>query len=267
MLHNITAARACVFAFIILLTSALFVSVTTNREPALAVDDHSSNRGAKLFGVQETCTNDVSIKVWDPTTLNYVLKDPPDYGPDDELWIYYDVENFSCQDVSVSVALTGSVSKSRIHDAADPGDACLTECTIDSASSVESGWYGGVVKWDLAAHPAGQYALRIVATTPDETLTDDNEIEIPVTLRDPVVDVRLSAVVPSQTTAIIGQTITFEVSVSNAGESSVEPTVGLFVDDTDSPVETVQSPAIAPGGVKELILPWDTSGTSAGNHS
>ena len=393
MLHNITAARACVFAFIILLTSALFVSVTTNREPALAVDDHSSNRGAKLFGVQESCTDDVSITylVMADDPGNFVLKDPPDYGPDDELWIYYDVENFSCQDVSVSVALTGSVSKSRIHDAADSGDACLTECTIDSASSVESGWYGGVVKWDLAAHPAvsdeqivatltilspsdfadehpannidttdgainvvhpdtappepvvdvtlsdvdppnadaivgetlvfaatvvnagtvaaapqlslylgsdetpiesssianiapgdsvtqeitwdtsgqaaGQYALRIVATMPDETLTDDNEIEIPVTLRDPVVDVRLSAVVPSQTTAIIGQSVTFQFSVSNAGDSSVEPTVGLFVDDTDSPVKTVQSPAIAPGGVSQLTLPWDTSGASAGNHS
>ena len=55
--------------------------------------------------------------------------------------------------------------------------------------------------------------------------------------------------------------------MSNAGESSVEPTVGLFVGDTDSPVETVQSPAIAPGGVSELTLPWDTSGASAGNHS
>ena len=387
MLHNITAARACVFAFIILLTSALFVSVTTNREPALAVDDHSSNRGAKLFGVQESCTDDVSITYLLPVANQSTrLEDPPDYGPDDELLIYYGVENFSCQDVSVSVALTGSVSKSRIHDAADSGDACLTECTIDSASSVESGWYGGVVKWDLAAHPAvsgehvvatlsilspsdfvdaeadnnvntsvaainvvhpepvvdvtlsgvdppnadaivgetlgfaatvmnagtvaaapqlslylgsaetpiksssianiapgdsvtqeitwdtfgqaaGQYALRIVATTPDETLTHDNEIKIPVTLRDPVVDVRLSAVEPPQTTAIIGQTVTFEVSVSNAGESSVEPTVGLFVGDTDSPVETVQSPAIAPGEVSELTLPWDTSGASAGNHS
>ena len=381
MLHNITGARVCVFALLIMLPSALFVSVTTNLETALAVDDHSSNRGAQLSGVQESCTDDVSIKVWDPTTLNYVLKDPPDYGPDDELWIYYDVENFSCQDVTVSVVLTGSVSQSQIQNAADSGDLCLTECTVASGD-----WYGGAVRWDLAAHPAvsdervvatltilspsdfadvdasnntstteaainvvhpepvvdvtlsgvapssataivgdslgfnatvinagtvaaapllslylgsdetpiesssiaeiapgdsvtqdftwdtsaqaaGQYALRIVATTPDETLTDDNEIEIPVTLRDPVVDVRLSAVVPSHTTAIIGQTVTFEVSVSNAGESSVEPTVGLFVGDTDSPVETVQSPEIAPGEMNELILPWDTSGASAENHS
>ena len=123
------------------------------------------------------------------------------------------------------------------------------------------------ITWDTSGQAAGQYALRIVATTPDETLTHDNEIKIPVTLRDPVVDVRLSAVEPPQTTAIIGQTVTFEVSVSNAGESSVEPTVGLFVGDTDSPVETVQSPAIAPGEVSELTLPWDTSGASAGNHS
>ena len=386
MLHNITAARACVFAFIILLTSALFVSVTTNREPALAVDDHSSNRGAKLFGVQESCTDDVSITYLLPVANQSTgLEDPPDYGPDDELWIYYGVENFSCQDVSVSVVLTGSVSKSQIQNAHSDGNECLPECTIAA-----DGYYPGVVKWDLAAHPAvsgervvatltilspsdfaedarnntsitdaainvvhpdpeppepvvdvtlsgvdppsataivgdsldfaatvmnagtvaaapqlslylgsdetpivsssianiapgdsvtqeitwdtsgqaaGQHVLRIVATAPDETLTDDNEIEISVTLRDPVVDVRLSAVEPSQTTAIIGQTVTFQFSVSNAGDSSVEPTVGLFVDDTDSPVETVQSPAIAPGGVKELILPWDTSGTSAGNHS
>ena len=388
MLHNITGARVCVVTLLILLASALFVSVTTNLGPALAVDDLSTNRGAKLFRVQESCTDDVSITVSGLTDdqIDYVLNDPPDYGPDDELWIYYGVENFSCQDVSVSVVLTGSVSQSRIQDAADSGDACLTKCTIDSASSVESGWYGGVVKWDLAAHPAvsgehvvatltilspsnfvdvdarnntstsdaainvvhpepvvdvilssvdpstaaaivgasldftatvtnagtvaaapllslylgsdetlinsisiadiapgdsvtqditwdtsaqalGEYTLRIVATTPDETLTDDNEIEISVTLRDPVVDVRLSAVVPSHTTAIIGQTVTFEVSVSNAGESSVEPTVGLFVGDTGSPVVTVQSPAIAPGEVSELILTWDTSGASAGNHS
>ena len=388
MFHNITAASVCVFALLILLASILFVSFTTSPEPALAVDDRSTNRDAKLFRVQGSCTDDVSITVWDPADIqnNYVLKAPPDYGADDELWIYYDVENLSCQDVSVSVALTGSVSRSRIQDADSAGDVCLTECTVASGD-----WHAGAVRWDLAAHPAvsdervvatftilspsdfadedatnnisitdaainvvhpdsappepvvdvtlsgvdpssaaaivgdslgfaatvmnagtvtvapqlslylgndetsiesssiadiapgasvtqeftwdtsaqaaGQYALRIVATTPDETLTDDNEIEIPVTLRDPVVDVRLSAVVPSQTTAIIGQTVTFKVSVTNAGDSSVEPTVGLFVDDTDSPVETVQSPAIAPGGVSELILPWDTSGTSAGNHS
>ena len=391
MLHNITGARVCVVALLILLASALFASVTTNLEPALAVDDRSSNRGAKLFRVQESCTDDVSIKVWDPTTLNYVLNDPPDYGPDDELWIYYDVENFSCQDVTVSVVLTGSVSQSRIQNAASDGNECLPECTVASASSVESGWYGGAVGWDLAAHPAvsdervvatltilspsdfadedatnnisitdaainvvhpdpappepvvdvtlsgvdppnaeaivgetlsfaatvinagtvaaaprlslylgsdetpvnsnsigdiapgdsvtqdiawdtsaqtaGQHALRMVATTPDETLTGDNEIEITVTLRDPVVDVRLSAVEPSHSTAIIGQTVTFQVSVSNDGESSVEPTVGLFVGDADSPVVTVQSPEIAPGGVSELILRWDTSGASAGNHS
>ena len=391
MLHNITGARVCVFALLILLDSALFVSVTTNLEPALAVDDRSTNRGATLSGVQRSCTDDVSIKVWDPTTLNYVLKDPPDYGPDDELWIYYDVENFSCQDVTVSVVLTGSVSQSQIQNAASDGNECLPECTVAPANSVESGWYGGSVRWDLAAHPAvsdervvatltilspsdfadadpanntsitdaainvvhpdtappepvvdvtlsgvdppnadaivgetlgfaatvmnagtvaaapllslylgndetpvksssigeiapgasatqeitwdtsaqaaGQYTLRMVATTPDETLTDDNEIEIPVTLRDPVVDVRLSAVEPSHSTAIIGQTVTFQVSVSNAGESSVEPTVGLFVGDTDSPVETVQSPEIAPGEMNELILPWDTSGASAENHS
>ena len=391
MLHNITGARVCVVALLILLASAWLVSATTNLEPALAVDDRSTNRGAQLSGVQRSCTDDVSIKVWDPTTLNYVLKDPPDYGPDDELWIYYDVENFSCQDVTVSVVLTGSVSQSQIQNAASDGNECLPECTVAPANSVESGWYGGSVRWDLAAHPAvsdervvatltilspsdfvdadknnntsitdaainvvhpdpappapvvdvtlsgvdppnaeatvgetlgfaatvintgtvaaapqlslylgsdetpiesssiaeiapgdsvtqditwdtsaqaaGQYTLRMVATTTDETQTDDNEIEIPVTLRDPVVDVRLSAVVPSHTTAIIGQTVTFEVSVSNAGESSVEPTVGLFVGDTDSPVETVQSPEIAPGGVSELILPWDTSGASAGNHS
>ena len=330
----------------------------------------------------------MSITVWDPADIqnNYVLKDPPDYGSDDELWIYYDVENFSCQDVTVSVALTGSVSQRQIQNAASSGDACLTECTVASGD-----WHAGAVRWDLAVHPAvtdervvatftilspsdfvdedatnntsitdaainvvhpdsappsyvvdvtlssvdppdadaivgetlgfaatvmnagtvaaaaqlsmylgddetpiestsiadiapgaseiqdltwdtsaqaaGQYALRIVATTPDETLTNDNEIEIPVTLRDPVVDVRLSAVVPSQTTAIIGQTVTFQVSVSNAGGSSVEPTIGLFVGATESPVETVQSPAIAPGGVSELIWPWDTSGTPAGNHS
>ena len=383
MLRNKTAARVCVFALLILMASAWLVSVTTNREPALAVDDRSTNRGAELFGVQESCTDDVSITVWEPYDVQNSpgFKDPPDYGADDELWIYYTVENFSCQEISVSVTLTGSVSQSQIQNANSYEDVCLTECTIAAG-----GYYPGDVKWDLAAHPAvsgehvvatltilspsdfvdadaannvnttdaainvvhpepvvdvklsgvdppnadaivgetlafaatvvnagtvaaapqlslylgndetpiksssiaeiapaasvtqeitwdtsaqaaGQHTLRIVATTPDETLTDDNEIEIPVTLRDPVVDVRLSAVEPSQTTAIIGQTITYQFSVSNAGESSVEPTVGLFVGDADSPVQTVHSPAIAPGGVSELILPWDTSGMSAGNHS
>ena len=388
MLHNLTATRVCVFALLILLASALFVSVTTGLEPALAVGDRSTNRAFQSLGVQGSCTDDLSITVWDPADIqnNYVLKDPPDYGSDDELWIYYDVENFSCRDVTVSVALTGSVSQNQIQNAAASGDVCLTECTVASGD-----WHAGAVRWDLAAHPAvsdehvvatltilspsdfvdvdadnnvntsvaainvvhpdpeppepvvdvtlsgvapssaaaivgdtltfaatvinagtvaaapqlslylgrdetpiessniaeiapaasvtqeitwdtsgqaaGQHTLRIVATAPDETLTDDNEIKIPVTLRDPVVDVRLSAVEPSQTTAIIGQTVTFQVSVTNAGKSSVEPTVGLFVGDADSPVQTVQSPAIAPGGVSELILPWDTSGMSAGNHS
>ena len=91
MLHNITPARVFVFAILIMLASTLFVSVTTGLEPALAIDDRSANRDTQLFRVQGSCIDDVSITVWDPADIqnNYVLKDPPDYGSDDELWIYY----------------------------------------------------------------------------------------------------------------------------------------------------------------------------------
>ena len=160
MLHNITGARVCVVALLILFASALFASVKTNLKPALAADDRSTNRGAQLSRVQESCTDDVSITVSDPADFNYNygLKDPPDYGADDELWIYYDVENFSCQDVSVSVALTGSVSQSEIQNASSYADPCLAECTVASGD-----WYPGSVRWDLAAHPAVSDE-RVVAT-------------------------------------------------------------------------------------------------------
>ena len=100
---------------------------------------------------QNSCSDDVSITVLGIYDLDYLPNDPPDYGPDDELWIYYDVVNASCQSVEVTVALQGSVSETAIENL-DPTDvaACLEGCTVAG----NGGTLQGYVKWDLEDHPS-----------------------------------------------------------------------------------------------------------------
>ena len=106
------------------------------------------------------CADDVSITLWDPVDVTYFLADPPDYSGDDEIYIYYDIENHSCREVRVQVALKGSQRGDTIHNADASFDHCLDGCDI-AAGAV---YYGGV-QWDLTRHRAVQDEGVIAAIT------------------------------------------------------------------------------------------------------
>ena len=107
------------------------------------------------------CVDDVSISVLDPVDVSYYdLADPPDYSGDDEIYIFYDIENHSCREVQVQVALKGSQSSDAIYNADDSFDHCLEGCNIAAGEA----YYGGI-QWDLTRHRAVQGEGVIVGVT------------------------------------------------------------------------------------------------------
>ena len=121
-------------------------------QPA-AGDAIAPDSAAAMAVAQDTCTDDVSIVIdsqWglsDPNNF-YQLKDPPDYKDGDNVEIYFDVNNHSCQAVTVTVAMTGSVSEATIYTSAlDDSQTCFSGCDIDAGK-----FFTGLVEWDLARH-------------------------------------------------------------------------------------------------------------------
>ena len=87
-----------------------------------------------------------------------MLKDPPDYKAGDEIRIYYDVFNSSCQDLTITVDLVGSISGAKIHNDDKISDPCTEGCVIES----ENRRYGNA-KWDMSKHP-NETGEQVVAT-------------------------------------------------------------------------------------------------------
>ena len=226
---------------------------------------------------QDTCADDVKIKVWDPADpqLNYRLKDPPDYSGDDEIRIYYDVHNVGCRDVSVVVELHGSQTGALIHNADPASDHCPDGCTIAAGEQ-----HYGNVRWDLNQHPAAtdeRVVATVIVTAPkdfndadptNDTSTSDLGINIlpegDPPADDPVVDVALTSVTPSHTSVAIGTTIEFSATVANNGSQAVAPSLALFVGPQDKPTDSANLDTIQPGESSSVVLDWNTTGSTAG---
>ena len=227
---------------------------------------------------QQDCANDVSVTIssqWgvvEPDT--YTLKDPPDYKAGDNIRIYYDVTNFSCSiPVDVTVELRGSESDALIHNA-DETDvmACLEGCTINAGEPL----YGNV-GWDLANHPNAQgekVVATVTVTAPDdfgdanpENNTVTSEQWINIVNEEPAPDISVESVTPSVTTAVIGDTIDFEVAISNEGDAEADTTVTLHIGEETSALDTATVSDLAADNETTVTLSWDTTGETAGDHS
>ncbi len=229
---------------------------------------------------QDTCADDVKIKVWDPADpqLNYNLKDPPDYSGDDEIRIYYEVHNVGCRDVSVVVELHGSQTGALIHNADPTSDHCPDGCTIAAGEQ-----YYGNVRWDLNQHPAAtdeRVVATVIVTAPEDfhdadptndTSTSDLGINIlpegDPPADDPVVDVALTSVTPSHTNVAIGTTIEFSATVANNGSQAIAPSLALFVGPQDKPIDSAHVDTIQPGESSSLVVDWNTTGSAAGTYT
>ena len=229
---------------------------------------------------QDTCADDVKIKVWDPADpqLNYNLKDPPDYSGDDEIRIYYDVHNVGCRDVSVVVELHGSQTGALIHNADPDSDHCPDGCTIAAGEQ-----HYGNVRWDLNQHPAAtdeRIVATVIVTTPEDfndadptndTSTSDLGINIlpegDPPADGPVVDVALTSVTPSHTSVAIGTTIEFSATVANNGSEAIAPSLALFVGPQDKPTDSANLDTIQPGESSAAVLDWNTTGSTAGTYA
>jgi len=231
--------------------------------------------------LQQDCTDDVSVTIssqWgviERTT--YTLKDPPDYKAGDDIGIYYDVTNSSCRNVTVTVALKGSVSEATIHNIDATDDmACLEGCTINSGVTLN-----GSVGWDLDKHPNAtgeKVVATVTVTAPDgfidanpdnNTATSTQAINIVNEEPDPAPDISVKSVTASKTTAVVGEAVDFTVTVQNEGEADADAdttvTLHLGADTTALDSDTVS--ALAVDGEATVTLEWNTNGAAAGEHT
>jgi len=232
--------------------------------------------------LHQDCADDVSITIssqWgviEPDT--YTLKTPPDYKAGDDIRIYYDVTNSSCdKPVDVTVKLRGSESDAPIHNADATDDmACFEGCTINAGGTL----YGNI-GWDLGKHPnaTGEKVVATVtitapdgfvdADTSNNTATSAQSINIVNEEPEPAPDIAVKSVSASKTTAVIGETVNFTVSVQNEGDADAEAdttvTLDHGADTTALDSDTVS--ALAVDGESSVTLTWDTDGAAAGAHS
>ena len=228
--------------------------------------------------LQQSCLDDVSIQnlsVYDRGN-NYVFKDPRDYADGDDIVIFYDVVNSSCQEVTVTVTLKGSVSNAAIHDADGSSAPCTKGCTIAAGETKNEN-----VQWDLGKHPNAigeKVVATVTITAPDgfvdadtsnNTATSAQSINIVNEEPDPAPDIAVKSVTAYQTTAVIGETVDFTVTVQNEGDADADTdttvTLHLGADTTALDSDTVS--ALAVDGEDTVTLTWDTDGSTAGEHS
>ena len=226
---------------------------------------------------QQGCTtDDVSVTApWVAEGVGYTLeKSPPDYADGDDIRIYYDVTNSSCHEVTVTVALTGSVSGATIHISDATAETCRTECTIEAGGTLR--WNDG---WDLGKHPntTGEKVVATVTVTAPDGFADANpdnnsatsaqSINIVNEEPDPAPDIAVKSVTPSVSEAVVGNSVDFTVTVQNEGDADAETTVILDqgADTDELASETVS--VLANGTEKTVTLVWDTNGAKAGEHT
>ena len=106
---------------------------------------HSSPQPPVRAAPHPECVDDVSVLnnifIADMNDGLYLLQDPPDYAVDGDnhIRIYYDVENKSCQDVTIAVELRGSKSEARIRNADPPDDPRSDSCTSSTGCVIAAG--------------------------------------------------------------------------------------------------------------------------------
>ena len=227
--------------------------------------------------LRQSCVDDASVTVdavWEGFT--YTLADPPDYADGDDIWIAYTVTNNSCGDVTVTVALTGSVSNAAIHDADGSTAPCADGCTVPAGSSEY-----GTVQWDLSKHPNAtgeKVVATVTVTAPDgfvdanpdnNTATSEQWINIVNEEPDPAPDISVKSVSASRNTAVIGETVNFTVVVQNEGDADADAdtTVTLHLGEDTAALDSATVSALAVDGESTVTLEWDTDGAAAGEHS
>ena len=239
------------------------------------------HRAHEMVAAQDDCIDDVRIANWGPGTASNYLDEPPDYSGDDEIWIYYEIENHSCQEITATVEVRGSQSRAIIRNLDDSLGHCLPKCTIDAWNTTHgAGYYGGGMKWDLANHPAvnGEYVVITVTITGPAGFTDTDlsnnssrsEDFINVVSDEPAapeVDVALTSVTPSHTNAPIGTSIVFTAVITNNGTAPIAPSLTLFTDDEDTVGASTPIDAIEPGESGSADLVWNTAEAMAGTYA
>ncbi len=123
-----------------------------------------------------------------------------------------------------------------------------------------------VLRWDTSGYAAGEYDVAVLLSAADDVSASDNAWTGRVTLREPVVDIRIGPVSAAPTPALAGAPVTLAATVSNHGDFAATPVVRLAVGTSTTTAAFLMVEEISPGAERDISLVWDTAGQPAGNH-
>ena len=142
--------------------------------------------------------------------------------------------------------------------------------TIAAIPAGETGT--AVLEWDTAGVAAGQHDLKVIASAAGYSSDTNDELPLPISLRDPVVAVALTEATINRDLAAIGQTLDVVATIANNGEVPVAAPVTLYRiqnhggEKRMTEVSKNTSPLIEPGSSEEVTLLWDTTGKPSGEY-
>ena len=142
-----------------------------------------------------------------------------------------------------------------------------------STASIESITAGKtadvILAWDTAGVAAGKHDLEVIASMDNYSADDNDERSLTISLREPVMDVALTAANLNRSVAAVGQTLDVTATITNNGDVPVAVPVALYLEAENqgtTAASTATSPLIEPGSSEDVTLTWDSTGETVGTH-
>ena len=182
-------------------------------------------------------------------------------------------DNIAGIPVSINVQVLNE-SNAEVTDVAvklDGVEDCEEESGCATIAAIPAGEKGvAVLEWDTAGVAAGQHELKVIASMDSYSVDDNDERSLTISLREPVMDVALTAANLNRSAAAVGQTLNVVATITNNGEASVAVPVALYLEAGDqgtTAASTATSPLIKPGSSEDVTLTWDSTGETVGTHT
>ena len=231
-------------------TGEKVVATVTIDAPSDFSDTDTSNNSATSTDainiVNDVATADIGVKSVTVSKTSALIGDDID--------VTVIIRNDGDAEADVTVALdhgddTEELDSAEVSDLAAAGESTVT------------------LSWDTDDAEAGEHSLRVLAETEGDDNSANDSKTVTVTLREPSIDVAVTGVLASSTEAIIGDSVDFTVSLENAGDVAVAPSVALYKGDETDALGSDTAGTIAAGATGTVTIPWDTDGADAGTHS
>ncbi len=231
-------------------TGEKVVATVTIDAPSDFSDADTSNNSATSTDainiVNEVSTVDVAVKSATASKTAALIGDDIDFT--------VTIRNNGDAEADATVTLdlgedTDELDSTMVSDLAADGESMVT------------------LSWDTDDAEAGEHDLRVLAEAEGDSNSANDSKTVRVTLREPSIDIAVTALKASPAEAIIGETVDFTVSLENDGDVAIAPAVSLYKGDDTEALGSATAATIVVRGTGTVSISWDTDDAEAGTYS